>query len=127
MALKIAFLADNITDIVAFYLNGNDRSRVFYYGEYAEGPETGEVSPKNSLGPTGFDACISSTHPTGALVFSIQVIKQALNWKTGELFIPPAPLGNFSKTNWGDHVEFSEGVKETIPSTSSLAVVVANS
>ncbi|KAJ6607236.1 hypothetical protein B0H10DRAFT_2195045 [Mycena sp. CBHHK59/15] len=154
MALKIAFLADNITshediaDIVAFYLKGDDRNRVFYYREYAEDPETGEVNPKgifqsfvisrvlavhcnattlkNSLGPTGFDACISSTRPTGALVLSIQAIKRALNyWKTGELVIPPAPLGNFSKSNWGDHVEFSEGVKKTVPSTSSLAVVVA--
>ncbi|KAJ6529975.1 hypothetical protein B0H10DRAFT_2152400 [Mycena sp. CBHHK59/15] len=132
MALKIAFLADNITshediaDIVAFYLKGDDRNRVFYYREYAEDPETGEVNPKgifqsfvisrvlavhcnattlkNSLGPTGFDACISSTRPTGALVLSIQAIKRALNyWKTGEL------------SNWGDHVEFSEGVKKTVP------------
>ncbi|KAJ6615264.1 hypothetical protein B0H10DRAFT_2041466 [Mycena sp. CBHHK59/15] len=131
MALKMAFLADNITshediaDIVAFYLKGDDRNRVFYYREYAEDPETGEVNPKgifqsfvisrvlavhcnattlkNSLGPTGFDACISSTCPTGALVLSIQVVT------------PPAPLGNFSKSNWGDHVEFSEGVKKTVP------------
>ncbi|KAJ6613368.1 hypothetical protein B0H10DRAFT_238512 [Mycena sp. CBHHK59/15] len=132
------FLMEDIADIVAFYLKGDDRNRVFYYREYAEDLETGEVNPKgifqnfvisrvlavhcnattlkNSLGPTGFDACISSTRPTGALVLSIQAIKRALNyWKTGELVIPPAPLGNFSKSNWGDHVEFSEGVKKTVP------------
>jgi hypothetical protein len=44
--------------------------------------------------------------------------------RTGELNIPKAPLGNFSKNNWADHDDYSQGVRIVVPSTSAITAVV---
>jgi hypothetical protein len=52
-------------------------------------------------------------------------IKRGLNYsQTGELIVPKRPLGDFSKSNWGDHVEYREGQQVTVNSTSNLTKVV---
>ncbi|KAJ6565155.1 hypothetical protein DFH09DRAFT_1278663 [Mycena vulgaris] len=135
-----------IAQDVEFYLEGTDRSRVFYYREYAE-DDAGKATYKGifqsylysrvfavhclatavdgELGPLGFDPALPSTRPIGAITLGTQAIKRTLNYyKTGELVIPSGTLGNFSKTNWGDHFDFAEGVKTSVHSTSGLTALV---
>ena len=51
--------------------------------------------------------------------------KRALNYSvTGELVVPGQRLGEFSKVNWGDKIEFREGRPITVNTTSSLVTVV---
>ncbi|KAH9172058.1 hypothetical protein EDB89DRAFT_1906501 [Lactarius sanguifluus] len=64
--------------------------------------------------------------PIGALVHSIQAVKRAISWwETGELVKPKKPLNEYSKANWGDHVETREGHTVHITSTSDLVAIVS--
>ncbi|KAJ7251344.1 hypothetical protein C8J57DRAFT_673276 [Mycena rebaudengoi] len=137
---------------VEYLLQGDsDRSRVFYYRNYYEDPapdaaEDAEpvVNPKGIF--QGFlIATTLATHytaihsghakvrqdpkdpdyPVGALVYSIQAVKRALNYSLTGKFVPPTGrLGEFSKTNWGDKMELREGRQVMVNTTSGLAVIV---
>ncbi|KAJ6617247.1 hypothetical protein B0H10DRAFT_2034038 [Mycena sp. CBHHK59/15] len=72
------------------------------------------------LGPLGYP-----TTPEGALTLTCHAIKRGLNYhRTGQLVIPEGSLGQFSKTNWADHMDFSEGVQKVVASTSAITAVV---
>lgn len=48
--------------------------------------------------------------------------KRALNYSiTGRLVVPGSRLGEFSKANWGDKMEYREGQHVALTTTSSLA------
>ncbi|KAF7366122.1 hypothetical protein MVEN_00489000 [Mycena venus] len=131
---------EKIVKEVEGYLAGSDRSRVFYYCDVERDDTTGNIKYKGmfqnpafsrligihclattvdgELSPLAFDPNNPSTYPEGAL-------KRGLNYfRTGELVIPPGSNGKFSKTNWADRVDFSEGVRKVIPSTSTIAAVI---
>ncbi|KAH9008038.1 hypothetical protein EDB83DRAFT_2532246 [Lactarius deliciosus] len=64
--------------------------------------------------------------PVGTLVHSIQAAKCAISWwETGELVKPKKPLNEYSKVNWGDHVETQEGHTVHITSTSNLVAIIS--
>ncbi|KAJ7612913.1 hypothetical protein DFH06DRAFT_1484792 [Mycena polygramma] len=128
---------------VEWYLSGSDRDRVFYYRDVVQDPDGGEPKFKGlfqsyvfsqvfavhcsatatggKLGPLAYPAIV----PVGALTLACHAIKRGLNYyRTGELVIPQGSLGQFSKTNWADHMDFSEGVPKLIPSTSAITAVV---
>ncbi|KAJ6523208.1 hypothetical protein B0H19DRAFT_1043335 [Mycena capillaripes] len=128
-----------IVDDVQWLLEGSDVSRNFYYRAIEEDPETGKVKRKNGvlspvlgvycnatafdnqLGPLSFPA----NKPEGALTMTCQAVKRGLNYfRTGKLVIPTGVPGQFSKTNWADHMDHSEGVPTRVPSTSAIATVV---
>ncbi|KAJ7723258.1 hypothetical protein B0H16DRAFT_1788005 [Mycena metata] len=136
-----------IRETVEYYLQGTERDYTFYYREVVPDPESDGIklkgifqshlcsrvlgahcaatSDKGTIGPIAFKATEVSTRPAGALVLACQAIKRGLNYfRTGTLVIPKAPLGNFSKNNWADHDDFSQGVRTTIPSTSAISAVV---
>ena len=46
-------------------------------------------------------------------------------WTKGEEVKPRRPYGDFSKTNWGDHMENREGKEIIIRTTSNLIDVVS--
>ncbi|KAJ7932344.1 hypothetical protein B0H13DRAFT_2263331 [Mycena leptocephala] len=128
-------------DVVACLLEGNDTNRAFYYREYAD--KEGNVIQKGlfqshliTRGLASHYAAIRSPtapvedpetteFPETPLVYTIQAAKRALNYSvTGELVVPGQRLGEFSKANWGDKVEFREGRPITVNTTSSLVTVV---
>ncbi|KAF7328113.1 hypothetical protein MVEN_02568200 [Mycena venus] len=134
---------EKIIEEVEGYLAGSDRSRVFNYRDVERDDTTGNIKYKGmfqnpafsrlvgihclattvdgQLGPLAFDPNDPSTCPEGA----VTLLKRGLNYfRTGELVIPPGSNGKFSKTNWADRVDFSEGVRKVIPSTSTIAAVV---
>ena len=45
-------------------------------------------------------------------------------WKTGELVIPVRPLGDYSKSNWGDKFEVREGLQVHVKTTSTILKLV---
>jgi hypothetical protein len=52
--------------------------------------------------------------------------KRAIQWwVTGEMVRPKKPLNEYSKANWGDHVETREGQAIRINSTSNLVTLVS--
>jgi hypothetical protein len=52
-------------------------------------------------------------------------VKRALiYYRTGRKVIPSGPLGFFSKTNWGDHVERREGRDIPVKTTSKILKLV---
>ncbi|KAJ7856168.1 hypothetical protein B0H13DRAFT_1902771 [Mycena leptocephala] len=126
---------EQIVDDVKFYLEGTDRSRVFYYWEIVEDPETGGVKHKgmfqssvfskvlavhcngtamgDKLGPLGFSPSDPTTTPDGALTIACHAASPSFG-----------NLGKFSKTNWADHLDFTEAVQKLVPSTSAIAPVV---
>ncbi|KAJ3506852.1 hypothetical protein NLJ89_g6637 [Agrocybe chaxingu] len=68
----------------------------------------------------------SEKKPIGALVHSIQAAKRAISWwQTGDVVKPKKPLNEYSKANWGDHVETREGRQIHIKSTSDLTTIVS--
>ncbi|KAI9461544.1 hypothetical protein BJY52DRAFT_1185373 [Lactarius psammicola] len=68
----------------------------------------------------------SGKKPIGALIHSIQAAKWAISWwETGEMKKPKKPLNEYSKANWGDHVETREGRTIRISSTSDLVTIVS--
>ncbi|KAJ7300531.1 hypothetical protein DFH08DRAFT_979537 [Mycena albidolilacea] len=76
-------LTEEIATDVAFFLDGTDQLRNFYYCEIIE-PEDEEEADQIQAGTPG----------------------------------------NFSKNNWTDRVDFSQGVPQRIPNTSAIANVV---
>ncbi|KAJ6562954.1 hypothetical protein B0H10DRAFT_2239759 [Mycena sp. CBHHK59/15] len=98
---KTVFKGKSKQEVIAdveWYLSGSDRSRVFYYCDVIDDEETGKTK---------------------------LMIKQGLNYhRTGQLVIPEGSLGQFSKTNWADHMDFSEGVQKVVASTSAITAVV---
>ncbi|KAH9037117.1 hypothetical protein EDB85DRAFT_1888573 [Lactarius pseudohatsudake] len=126
-------------------LSGDDNScRPFYYSTYEEPDLEVEGSKLTVKGifQSPLIAAILGTHmacvypirdedrldrkPVGALVHSIQAAKRAISWwETGELVKPKRPLNEYSKANWGDHVEIREGHTVHISSTSDLVAIVS--
>ncbi|KAF7372544.1 hypothetical protein MVEN_00116700 [Mycena venus] len=137
---------DEIIKDVEHYLAGDDRSRIFYYRDIKVN-ESGETKYKGifqspgfsrviavhclatamngQIGPLDFAADDRDSWPAGAITLSCHALKRGLNYfRTGKLVIPAAPTGNFSRSNWADRVDFSEGAPKLIPSTSAIAAVV---
>ncbi|KAJ7905016.1 hypothetical protein B0H13DRAFT_2509647 [Mycena leptocephala] len=128
-------------DVVACLLEGNDTNRAFYYRDYAD--KEGNVIQKGLFQShlitrglashyaairsptTPFEDPETTEFPETPLVYTIQAAKRALNYSvTGELVVPGQRLGEFSKANWGDKIEFREGRPITVNTTSSLVAVV---
>ncbi|KAJ6618081.1 hypothetical protein B0H10DRAFT_2434139 [Mycena sp. CBHHK59/15] len=127
---KTVFKGKSKQEVIAdveWYLSGSDRSRVFYYRDVIEDEETGKTklmglfqsfvfshvftvhcnatATDGHLGPLGYPMTV----PEGALTLTCHAIKRGLNYhRTGQLVIPEGSLGQFSKTNWADHMDFSE-------------------
>ncbi|KAJ7235930.1 hypothetical protein C8J57DRAFT_1248032 [Mycena rebaudengoi] len=144
--------ADEQAEGVKYLLQGDsDRSRVFYYRSYFDDlpPDSPEdavpaVNPKGIFQGVLIAAMLAAhytaihgahakarqnpkdpQYPIGALVYSIQAVKRALNYsQTGKFTPPPGRLGEFSKTNWGDKMELREGRQVMVNTTSSLDVIV---
>ncbi|KAK7027766.1 hypothetical protein R3P38DRAFT_3315303 [Favolaschia claudopus] len=136
-----------IVDEVKKLLEGTDRDRMFYYRD-VERDEEGKVlkckgifqskafsrvlgvhsaatASESMPGPVFFDSSDPNTYPVGALTLACQSLKRGLNYfKTGELVVPAGTSGHFSKTNWQDRYDNSEGVHKVIPSTSAITKVV---
>ncbi|KAJ6561033.1 hypothetical protein B0H10DRAFT_2201008 [Mycena sp. CBHHK59/15] len=143
---KTVFKGKSKQEVIAdveWYLSGSDRSRVFYYRDVIEDEETGKTklmglfqsfvfshvftvhcnatATDGHLGPLGYPMTV----PEGALTLTCHAIKRGLNYhRTGQLVIPEGSLGQFSKTNWADHMDFSEGVQKVVASTSAITTVV---
>ncbi|KAF8229956.1 hypothetical protein L208DRAFT_1284198, partial [Tricholoma matsutake] len=106
---------------------GKDHERPFYYRVFEDG--NGDAAPTEGLFQSSLIVAMLGSHfsgisqisararskecPVGALVLLIQAV-----------FKPPHPTGDFSKTNWGDHMEMQEGRHFKIKTTSSLVKVV---
>ena len=46
-------------------------------------------------------------------------------WTTGEEVKPRRPYSDFSKTNWGDRIEYREGKDVIIRTTSNIMAVIS--
>ncbi|KAJ7261171.1 hypothetical protein C8J57DRAFT_473744 [Mycena rebaudengoi] len=139
--------ADSRAQGVEYLLQGSDAARVFYYRSYfddpaPDGPEDAEpvANPKGIFQGALITATLAThytavhgahararqdpkdpQYPVGALVYSIQAVKRALNYsQTGKFVLPPGRLGEFSKTNWGDQMELREGRQVKVNTTSGL-------
>ncbi|KAJ7773766.1 hypothetical protein B0H14DRAFT_2632146 [Mycena olivaceomarginata] len=63
--------------------------------------------------------------PETPLVYSIQAGKRAHFYsETGKLIVPSHRLGEFSRANWGDKVDFREGRPVYVNTTSGLVAIV---
>ncbi|KAJ6570644.1 hypothetical protein DFH09DRAFT_417939 [Mycena vulgaris] len=124
-------------EVVQWLLQGDDTSRAFYYREYAD--DDGNLVQKG-LFQGYLITCGLATHyaairsaatpmedpdntelPETPLVYAIQAAKRALNYSvTGSLVVPTQRLGEFSKANWGDKMDFREGRQVSVNTTSAL-------
>ncbi|KAJ7083272.1 hypothetical protein C8R43DRAFT_1142717 [Mycena crocata] len=152
-ALEIVLTANQSNDRekimadVLFYLEGTDHSCIFYNRQNEEDPERGKIKYKGifqsylcsrvfavhclvttvdgELGPANFDQPFFHLSHRRHHPWSSSHIKRALNYyRMGKLVIPTGNVGHFSRTNWGDHTDFSEGVKTLVPSTSAITAVM---
>ncbi|KAJ7639206.1 hypothetical protein FB45DRAFT_1055366 [Roridomyces roridus] len=79
------------------------------------------TSVNGIAGPHGFDPDLPHSYPIGALTYTIQALKRALNYySTGQLVIPDGTLGHFSKTNWSDAPAKIEGQAVHVNSTTNI-------
>ncbi|KAJ7797098.1 hypothetical protein B0H14DRAFT_64786 [Mycena olivaceomarginata] len=113
---------EQIVKEVQRLLEGNDRSRLFYYRDVTV-DSSGATKKKGIFqspafsrviavhchatamggvqGPFEFADDNADTWPEGVITMSVHALKRGLNYfRTGELVIPSPPTGNFSKTNW---------------------------
>ncbi|KAJ6629576.1 hypothetical protein B0H10DRAFT_1985963 [Mycena sp. CBHHK59/15] len=137
---------EQIVKEVQRLLEGNDRSHVFYYRDVTV-DSSGATKKKGIFQSSAFSRVIAvhchatamdgmqgpfkfaddnpDTWPEGVITMSVHALKRGLNYfRTGELVIPSPPTGNFSKTNWADRIDYSEGVPKRIPSTSAITAIV---
>ena len=54
-----------------------------------------------------------------------KVKRAILMWRTGQLVTPPRPLGDYSKSNWGDKIEIREGRQVSIKTASTILKLVS--
>ncbi|KAJ7687655.1 hypothetical protein B0H17DRAFT_682690 [Mycena rosella] len=135
-----AYSPEARADVVAWLLQGNDTNRAFYYREYADSEEN--VVQKGlfqgyliTCGLAAHYTAIRSAaapiedpetaeFPETPLVYAIQAAKRALNYSvTGKLVVPGQRLGEFSKANWGDKMDFREGRQVVVNTASSLVAI----
>jgi len=54
-----------------------------------------------------------------------KVKRAILMWRTGQLVTPPRPLGNYSRSNWGDKIEVREGQQVHVKTASMVLKLVS--
>ncbi|KAF8170470.1 hypothetical protein K438DRAFT_1853992 [Mycena galopus ATCC 62051] len=136
-----AHTPDARADVVARLLEGNDTNRAFYYRDYADtdgnviqkGLFQGKLITRGLAAHYGFirsptmpvEDPETTEFPETPLVHSIQAGKRALFYnETGKYIVPPHRLGEFSRANWGDKVDFREGRPIHVNTTSGLIAIV---
>ncbi|KAJ3513243.1 hypothetical protein NLJ89_g3055 [Agrocybe chaxingu] len=128
-------------------LSGEDEgSHPFYYATYEE-PDSeveGSVLTIKGIFQSVMISSVLATHmswisaippearsdmkPVGALIHAIQAAKRVISWweeGKGEKKVPPTPISDYSKSNWGDHINIVEGQPMRVNSTSDLVAVVS--
>jgi len=113
----------------------NDLHHPFYYLEYEsrelasgifQSPLVSAVLAAHLAGLSHLRIHDPTKRPTGALVHAIQAVKRAiLMWRTGQLVTPPRPLGDYSKSNWGDKIEVREGQQVHVKTASMILKLVS--
>ncbi|KAJ7938039.1 hypothetical protein B0H13DRAFT_2302127 [Mycena leptocephala] len=135
--------------VVELLLEGDDRGRAFYYRNYAD--DEGNVIQKGLFqghliirGLAAHYAAIRSPNdpvedpettefPETPLVYTIQAVCtlssiSRADWKLTPVrrnVLSPTRLGNFSRENWADKMEYREGKSVMVNTTSGLVAIAA--